>query len=547
MLQISLLFTYILPLLATLPVLYRLRAARAAQRRGLLRQRGWHWLLRALAASAAMLWLAQAALVYRASPALPAAALAALGVMLAGAYLARRDLHPGLRGFRRSLPRDGLEIIERETQRPPIWRRALLRLRPVLTLLPALLVLGTIAAHQPNRWPGFALLALLLPAPLLLVPWRWQWLLPAGMALPLALLLSQAAAMASGLPAGSWAWPISGARCPGVVRAAPEQPRAWCADARTGRVYAIDLPGGRLAARADVSEAARVFAASGSTGWVQQIPAHGLVRVTAEGRAAPEPLRVNSAHQGAADIDGRLWVIDVSRELTLFEPGHPARPLGTRDGLLNATANVVRASPRGDIWVGGISGLSRLRRGSSTWETIDRQQGVPGAVLDFAFGPDGAVWLLWQERPGYGAQTDWGASRLLPDGTWLHLPLGTLTQLDVPRSEAPLAVDGQGRLWFATQSLPRRVKVLGIVAPAAVSAAADADGTGGADGANGANGADAATQNIRVALYPLGAFETTGLYVYGGSLWRDTYGVAADGTGGVLVFSGPAGEWMRWR
>jgi hypothetical protein len=526
MLPASLLYGLILPFLLALPAVYRLRAMRAARQRGLLSARGWRWLLAGLGAALAAVWLAQASLVFDNRPELPLAALAAVALVAAASHAGRRELHAGLRGLRRPVPRDGLDLIERETTRPPAWRRALASLKPPLTVLPALAVIGLLAAAEPGRWPGFAMLALLAPAPLLLMPWRWQWLLPLALVLPLGVLLGQSQARQASLPPGVWATPVTGARCPGAVRVAADSLRAWCVDGRANRVYAVDLASGALAGRREIDEAARVFAANGSEAWVQQIPARGLVRWQPAGGTEPQLLRVLSAHQGAADSDGRLWVIDVSRELAVFEPGQMRRSLGAGDGLLNNTANVVRAAPNGDVWVGSIGGLSHLPRGAASWQTVSRAEGVPGAVLDLAFGPGEAVWVLWHSAPGYTPQSDWGASRLLPGGDWLHLPIGTLTGLDVPRSDAALAADRHGRVWFVSQSLPLREKVLGIAEPPAP-------------------GSPPGTPPD-VQLYALGRLGNTGLYAYGGSLWRDTYGVASDGAGGVLVFSGPEGGWRRW-
>jgi hypothetical protein len=47
------------------------------------------------------------------------------------------------------------------------------------------------------------------------------------------------------------------------------------------------------------------------------------------------------------------------------------------------------------------------------------------------------------------------------------------------------------------------------------------------------------------AIYPLGQFPATGPFAYGGSLWRDGYGVLSDGRGGIILRAGPEGGW-RW-
>src|SRR5687767_14960629 len=112
--MLALLFTLVLPLLTTLPTLARLRSARAAYARGLVRPSGWRWLRLGLAAAQALVWLALFSLIYPTRLEFPLAALLGLALMLTAAGAARGTLHPGLRGLRRPLPRDGLDLIERE-------------------------------------------------------------------------------------------------------------------------------------------------------------------------------------------------------------------------------------------------------------------------------------------------------------------------------------------------------------------------------------------------------------------------------------------------
>jgi hypothetical protein len=294
------------------------------------------------------------------------------------------------------------------------------------------------------------------------------------------------------------------------VRLTEAPPRAWCVDLAAGRVTALDPRLGTLAAGLGqpVTNAARLFAAGGESGWVQQNPAQGLVRV---GPGGPEPVRVLSAQVGATDFDGRLWVIDVSQELTVYVPGGGAQRLSSRDGLLNNTANVVRVSPAGDVWVGSISGLSVLRRGAEAWQSIDRSAGAPGAVQAIAFGLDESVWVLWQVLPGYTGFFDWGLSALYPDGSWRHRALGREVQLGLALVEDPLAIDGLGRAWLATHTDAPPQRVLIVAGP------------------------DGAPQR-----YLLGPYSPTN------SLWRDPFGVVPDGTGGIWLYEGDEG-WWHWR
>jgi hypothetical protein len=185
---------------------------------------------------------------------------------------------------------------------------------------------------------------------------------------------------------------------------------------------------------------------------------------------------------------------------------------------------VVQVSPRGDVWVGSIGGVSVLPAGaaldaSGAWRTLGAAQGVPGAVLNLAFGPEGSAWMLWTPRPGYSPGSDWGVSRLSPDGVFTHLPLGPRTGLDVPRAASPLAVDRYGRVWFVSQSIPLRTRTLGVAGPSPADAP---------------------------ALYPLGPFPTTGPNAYPGGAWPESYGVIPDGAGGILVYTSAGQPWLRW-
>jgi hypothetical protein len=430
-------------------------------------------------------------------------------------------VHPGLRGLRRPLPRDGLDLIATEARRAAVLGRLALPGRAWLAVLPALALLAWLAAQAPARWLDLALLALLTPAPLLLVPYRWQWALPALLWLPLGVLAARALTLQPALPAGWWLSPLAAAPCPALLRAEPGQPHAWCVDPAT-RAYRLDALSGRVLDQWRVADAARVFAAAPGAAWVQQLPARGLVQL-APG-AAPQPIAVRSAVQGAADAGGRVWVIDVGQQLWVVEPGAEPRRLRAAEGLLNNTASVVQVSPAGDVWVGSIGGASVLPAGAAldapgAWRRLGAPLGAPGAVLNFAFGPDGTVWMLWQPSPGYSPSSDWGVSGLAPTGAWTHLPLGPRTGLDLPRADNPLAVDGQGRVWFVTQSIPLHTRTLGVADPEPGAAP---------------------------ALYPLGPFPTAGPYAYPAGAWRDGYGVIPDGAGGVIVYVGPAEPWRRW-
>jgi len=503
---LSLYWTWLLPALAALALLVRARAFFLARRRGLLGPAGWRWMLLALVATLAVVALTHSALTYSTSIELPLGGLAALGVMAAALRAARAEVHPGLHGFQRPLPRDGLELIEREQRGTRFAAR-----RWLWPLLPVLGLLFALAAYVPARWLDFTLFALTLTAPLWLIPYKKFWLTPLLLTPPLLILLGQALTLRATLPAGRWATPLTGAHCTGAVMARAGQ--AWYLNAASGTVYQFDVSTGVVNHQTHVPEGARLFAATATQAWVQQIPARGLVRVSA---GALDFVPVSSAHSGAADDAGRLWVVEVGMDLSVVAEGQHRR-LSSADGLLNNTANVVKVSPQGEVWVGSIGGASVLRAGR--WQTFGPEAGVRGAVINFAFAPDGAVWLMWQAQPGYSPPANWGVSALTATGVRSHVELGALTGLEAPRTNDALAVDGAGRLWFVTQSIVKREKFLGV---------AERDG--------------------RVAMYSLGQFATSGLYQYGGNgLWQNSFGVIADGAGGIVHYNADAQPWRHWQ
>ncbi len=509
---ISLYWAWLLPLLATVGILIRLRALRLARRRELITRQGWRWMLTALAAAQLLIWLAQLAVVYHTNLWLPGIGLVLIGLMLFALRAARPGVHPGLHGFQRSLPRDGLDLIERE-QYP---RRGMPRsAAPWLPLLPALGLLLYIASVHPERWLELASLALALLTPLLLIPYRRYWLSPLLLVLPITLLLVRAASLNSALPPGSWATPITGAPCKGQLRVAEHH--AWCVNSLTGAVYQFDLRTGVVTLQTHIFEAVRVFAANDERSWIQQYPARGLIGVDAASAAATA-VHARNTYTGAADFENRLWAIDVGSELLVYANGQVI-PLRSRDGLLNNTASTVKVSPGGDVWVGSIGGVSWLPAGETRWRTLDAQAGLPGAVRNLAFAPDasGTVWLLWQTRGG----GSWGVIALTADGTLRDkVDLGAHTGLEAPLPEDALAVDGRGRVWFASQSILRREKFLGILT---------------------------IQDEPTLDLYSLGTFSMRGPYAYGRGLWEDSFGVAADGSGGIILFNGDSAPWRRWR
>jgi len=512
---ISLYWVWLLPGLTTLVTLHRLRRLHLAYRRELVAASSARWLLAGLIAAQTLIWIFQLALVYQTNLWLSVSSIGLIGVMLISARVARAGTHPGLWGLQRRLPQDGLELLRLERQSS---RERLLSTDTLFNwspLIPAWSVIGLVAWAQPERWIEFAVCGCAAAAPVLVAPHKRRWLAPLFLLFPVMFVFVQSLSLSARLPPGRWETPITGARCRGQIRI--QGRAAWCANAGMATVYKFDARSGVVDLEIRIEEAARVFAANAERAWVQQSPARGLILVDAA-TAASTPIRVLSAHSGAADPANRLWVIDVGDELSVYVEDE-VNQLRSRDGLLNNTAAAVRISPGGDVWVGSLGGLSWLPAGETYWVTADQGAGLPGAIRNFAFeaAPEAGVWLIWQGR---GLQA-WGVIRLGEDGSLSNLiDIGNLMHLEFPLAEDAIAVDVYGRVWFVTQSIPAREKYLGIYTP----------------------GVDPP-----VELYSLGMFPTSGPYIYGGGLWKSSYGVVSDGEGGILLFNDVSTPWRRWR
>jgi hypothetical protein len=524
------LFWVALPAAALLPAVMRWRAVRAAVRRDLARERGRRWMLAGLGAGLALFGLTLLALVFETRLELPAAGLAVIGVMMVAAARARPALHPGLHGFGRTLPRDGLELVDLETGERRALRRWLRDAAPAASVAPVLALCVFLALRLPERSMGLALLGLAATAPFTLIPWRWLWVMPVWLAFAPGMLLWQAARLQPTLPPGWWASPVTEVRCTGAVRMAPDRPQAWCVEASKSTVFAFNPASGLALLEQSVPARASVLSANAAHAWLVDRYAPALVRAGADGAATLPGYVVAGA---VVDRDERLWVFNISDQIFRLEPEYPlpandglgeysagfipggeSTLMNTEAGLLGNFAQAVGVSPSGDVWVGSLRGANVLEAGASEWRVVGEAEGVRGPVLGFAFGLEGEVWLLWgAHAPGGSA---WGVSVGRLGGKWEHWLLGAQTQAELPLSTQAMAIDRQGRVWLATQSLARQEKLLVVVSP----------GEGAAN-------------------YPLGAFPATGPYAYGGSLWREGYGVLADGRGGIVLRAGAEGGW-RW-
>jgi hypothetical protein len=145
--------------------------------------------------------------------------------------------------------------------------------------------------------------------------------------------------------------------------------------------------------------------------------------------------------------DGSFWVA-TPRGLTVFRDGRGER--STAPGLIEA-ANAVVETPDGQVWVGGVGGIS-IRRGGE-WTTVTAADGVPGhTVYSLAVGPDGAVWAggsagvgrhrdgrwqVWDATSGLlEEECNLGGLLVRDDGSVYVGTMASLAHLD-PEVEAP--------------------------------------------------------------------------------------------------------------
>lgn len=499
----------LVPLASIAGALLLARTFRAARRRSLVDARAYLWLLAAIAASQALVGLLLASGVYETCLWLPAGALFAVLMMGVASSRASGSVHPGLRGFLRPLPRDGIELIGRSAPGAQRWRTLRVVARKALLLVPCAALAVYSLAHLPGRWPGLWLVVPALFAPLTIVPSR-RLSLPL-LLLPLPLVSGlHALELRGALPPGRWSTPLTAATCTNSVQLDLARTSAWCADDVHGLVFQFDPHTGIVREELRVVDAGRVFAVGSDHAWVVENPVRGLLRVQA-GRLLRQ--RIDYPRQGVVDAEDRLWFIGVSSVLGVVEPGALVTWFDTSDGLLSNTANVVKAMPDGSIWVGSVGGVSFKPGGSERWVRLGRAEGVPGQVHDIAVSADGTAWFLWNDFTSHRGTGVWGVSQWRA-GNWQHFELGAPTGLDAPASPDALAIDGYGRVWFTAVSYRQQANFLGILDPRA----------------------------LQVTLYPLGPFVPTRdplVFVPG------PHGVLDDGQGGIYLYN-PSRDPLRW-
>ncbi len=433
-----------------------LRRYRLARQRGLLSPFGFIWHSTALAGSQIFLWSALAAAFF--STALWPAIGAGVGItfLCAGTFFAAGTTHPALRRFLRPLPRDGIEFLQWGSPRGLRRRRFVWVLRTFTPLAPAVIVCVFVLLYADNRSVGnWSALAAVL-SPLLVIPHR-RLILPL-LLLPIAFLLGQGAVvLRDALPAGRWTTTMTAANCSSHVRFTLERSQAWCVSSNQKTVYRFSPTSGFVSIAIQADEAVDVIGVGEDIAWVVQYPLQNLLRIQDN---KVERDRFLFPGRGSVDASDRLWVIGASQSLGIVDPGQPIQWLNSQDGLLGNTANVVRPSPEGGIWVGSIGGLSFRENDSSPWQLLSRRDGVPGSVHDIALGQDGALWILWKDF-GTSRGQEWGVSSF-QDEAWEHFLLGDTTGLDPPITSDSLAIDEHGRIWFTAVSYASRSIYLGV-------------------------------------------------------------------------------------
>jgi hypothetical protein len=294
-----------------------------------------------------------------------------------------------------------------------------------------------------------------------------------------------------------------------------EEGTAWCADVSKGIVYQYHLSTGFVLDQYETPNAWEVIAANREGAWFGGQPASQFNYVSG-GESKEQDL--NTLINGALGAGNAFWFLDGTRRLHIYDGQKAPERLSMQDGLLEDTALVVKSLPDESVWVGSSKGVSRLDPETGEWQTFGRDDGVQGAVIDIAAGPDGTVWLLnymLLNRKGC-----W-ANAYDPGDEWRHISLSRLTGLSAPRDGDAIAVDGLGRLWFVALSISDREKFLGVLSP---------DGT------------------LAYSLYSLGPYPTDGpFYEYGLGTLPGPFGVLSDGDGGIYLYNGRREPLRHWR
>jgi hypothetical protein len=384
----------------------------------------------------------------------------------------------------------------------------------LIPFIPGVVIIVYVLIHQVERWSGLWLIAAAYLSPWFVATLRRKHLrLATSSLIFIALAFGlHAIGLRQELPPGQWITPMTSASCTSSVLLDLDRKTAWCADEKTGWVYQFMPISGIVDQGLFVDNGSQAFAGNESRVWVKQNPLRGLVLVE---NGQQTQIKINLARQGNVDREGRLWVIDVTGMLWVNEHDGEWKRLKASDGLLDNTANVVKTSPDGSVWVGSIGGVSRLVAGTTEWQVVLRSDTLPGLVKDFVFTADGKVWYLWETATAYQDRVRWGVS-FWQKFHWSHIELGAKTGLDYPPSDHAVAIDGLGRVWFMAPSYIQKNNYVGILEPS----------------------------SGLISLYLLGPFDTSpgeGFPIPGFN------GVIDDGNGGIFLYNPKFSPLRHWR
>ncbi|MDX2180207.1 MAG: ATP-binding protein [Bryobacteraceae bacterium] len=183
------------------------------------------------------------------------------------------------------------------------------------------------------------------------------------------------------------------------------------------------------------------------------VAAHdGVYRGTRSGKAwsfAWTPLTGRTVTRAVfRDARGRVWAAPSPKGLVMWRPGTgEKRQFGPRDGLPDTRLNQIHVDPDGAVWVASGQGLHRLAPQTSRFERVPLDGTRVFSCYVIRRGGNGDLWVgslegLWRLREGRwqnfrrkdGLREDWLAGVApAPDGTvWVgyHAAVG-LTQLDL--------------------------------------------------------------------------------------------------------------------
>jgi streptogramin lyase len=236
---------------------------------------------------------------------------------------------------------------------------------------------------------------------------------------------------------------------------------AWCTQETTGQIYRFSPRTGFVDQEFHIAYGSQVLSGNETQAWIMQNPVRGLILVE---NGSQRQININLPRQGILDSEGRFWTIDVSGYLWVSSLGMEWKRVKVVDGLLDNTAEFVKIAPDGSVWVGSYGGVSILSPGRSDWRHITRSDGIPGTIMNVAFGADGETWYMWETHSDYQENQRWGVSRW--DGyRWIQIELGAKTGLDMPSSQHAIAIDGMGRVWFVAPSYKLQTNYLGVITP----------------------------------------------------------------------------------